>query len=269
MGRVTPERILLAADDVRVEVAPAAGGRIAQITVGGVDLLVGHASRPEAEVPTGWGSYPMVPWAGRVRHGEFEFRGEAHRLAINFEGHAIHGVGFVMPWDVVSFDADSVELALRLPTDERWPFGGSAHQRIVLRDRALRLEVGVTAGDLAFPASVGWHPWFRKPQRLDFHPTAMYARDDEGVALDELVAVPPPPWDDCFENDRPVVLELDGRIVRLTSDCPNWVVYTERPYASCVEPQTSPPDAFNHRPRIVEPGRTLGAWYRMEFSTAT
>ena len=51
------------------------------------------------------------------------------------------------------------------------------------------------------PASLGWHPWFRKPDRLDFHPEAMYRRDDEHIAVDELVDVPPGPWDDCFVNN--------------------------------------------------------------------
>jgi aldose 1-epimerase len=266
---VTSPTVQLADDDLLVDIAPAAGGRIAQISADGIDLLVARASRAEAEEPIGWGCFPMVPWAGRVRHGDFEFAGERRHLAVNFGDHAIHGVGFDMAWDVVATSETSIELALALPTDERWPFGGRAHQRIVVRDGAIRLELDVTAAERAFPAAVGWHPWFRKPQRLEFHPAAMYQRDDDGIALDELVAVPPPPWDDCFENDRPVVIELDGRIVRLTSDCPNWVVYDERPYATCIEPQTAPPDAFNHRPQVVRPGSTLGAWYQLELSHKT
>jgi len=49
---------------------------------------------PEFRSPLAWGSYPMVPWAGRIRHGRFRFDGEEYELPINFGAHAIHGVGF-------------------------------------------------------------------------------------------------------------------------------------------------------------------------------
>ena len=65
------------------------------------------------------------------------------------------------------------DLSLQLPEDQRWPFGGSAHQRIEASENALRLRLSVTAGKRAMPAVIGWHPWFRKPERLDFKPSAM------------------------------------------------------------------------------------------------
>ena len=55
--------------------APEEGGRIAQLTVRGRDLLVpGRAG----DHPMLWGSFPMVPWAGRLRHGRFRFAGHDH-----------------------------------------------------------------------------------------------------------------------------------------------------------------------------------------------
>jgi aldose 1-epimerase len=258
------DRMTIGGDAMSTLVDPTRGGRLAELTVDGTDVLVGHASAPDSTAPTRWGCYPMVPWAGRIRRGRFEFRGSAYELPINFGHHAIHGVGVDAEWNVVDRGPDGVELSLGLPADERWPFGGTARQTIRVAGRTLHLELSVTADRAAFPASLGWHPWFRKPQRLEFHPTAMYRRDDDHIAVDELVAVPPGPWDDCFVNERPVVAEIAGRTLRLTSDCTTWVVYDELPHATCIEPQTGPPDAPNIAPRVVEPGETLAAWYRIE-----
>lgn len=248
---------------IRVDIAPALGGRVAAITVDDVDLLVGRDTAPDTSGPLAWGSYPMVPWAGRIRNGRFSFGGRPHELPINFGDHAIHGVGFTSAWRVVRADERVVELELDLPTDERWPFGGFSRQRIEIDDGGLLQRLSVIAHEVAFPVSLGWHPWFRKPDRLGFHPTAMYRRDHTGIAVDELVAVPAPPWDDCFVNDRPVEVAIDGVEFTLESDCTRWVVYDEPPHATCVEPQTGPPDAFNIEPRIVRPGDAVGAWYRL------
>jgi aldose 1-epimerase len=255
-----PTTITIRSGDTQADIAPDDGGRLAQLTVTGTALLVGWS--PGAE-PTGWGAYPMVPWAGRIRHGRFSFDGIEHQLPINFGDHAIHGVGFSSAWTVEEHAARTVSLRLVLPTDERWPFGGMCEQQFTADDGALTMTISVTATDRAFPFSFGWHPWFRKPTALAFHPSAMYRRDDE-VAVAELVPVPEGPWDDCFVNTEPVQVEIDGVSLRLTSDCDHWVVYDERAYATCIEPQTGPPDAFNIAVRTLEPGESANAWYRIE-----
>lgn len=253
--------ITIAAGRVAADVAPAAGGRLAQLRFDGVPILVGRRD----DLPsTGWGAYPMVPWAGRIRHGRFEFDGVEHQLPINFETHAIHGVGFTREWAVVEQASESVELRLAMPTDATWPFGGSVTQRLAVDRDGITLTMAVRAGERAFPVSFGWHPWFVKPESLDFHPSAMYPRDDEWIALPDTVEVTPPPWDDAFVNTEPVGVVIDGVRLRLTSNCSTWVVYDMRDHATCIEPQTAPPDAFNTAPRRLEPGESLGAWYRIE-----
>ena len=257
----TPDTLDIGNERISIGVAPDHGGRVAFLTVDGVDLIVRRGSVPESAAPTGWGAYPMVPWAGRIRDGRFAFRGREHHLPLNFGAHAIHGVGFAMPWRVIRQDATSIELDLKMPTDARWPFGGVAHQSVVVDGDRVELSLSATATDCAFPASIGWHPWFRTPTRVEFHPTAMYRRDRHGITIDELVDVPPGPWDDCFVNERPVVVTIGEVTVTLTSDCREWVVYDERPHATCIEPQTGPPDALNIRPHVLEPGESLTAWY--------
>jgi aldose 1-epimerase len=247
-----------------VDVEPRAGGRVGRLCADGSELLIGRDDVVTSVSSVNWGSYPMVPWAGRIRRGRFSFGGRTFQLPINFGRHAIHGVGLICAWQVTERTATAIDLELDLPDDMRWPFGGTAQQRIELDGPTVTMHLSVTADDRPFPASLGWHPWFRKPDALEFHPTGMYARDDDHIAVDQLVDVPPPPWDDCFVNTEPVVVTINGVTVRLTSDCDHWVVYDEPTQATCIEPQTGPPDAFNIRPNMVDPGASLGAWYRLE-----
>jgi aldose 1-epimerase len=153
-------------------------------------------------------------------------------------------------------------LSLELPRDDTWPFGGHTDQRITVANGEIVLELAVTAADRRFPAVIGWHPWFRKPDTLAFHPTAMYRRV-EGIAVDERIDVQPGPWDDCFVNVEPVIVTIDDVTVRLTSECTEWVVYDEPEHATCIEPQSGPPDAFNVRPHMLEPGQTLHRSFRI------
>ena len=232
--------IELRAGSASCTVSAADGGRVASLCVDGVDLIVG----PDPSLPAaGWGSYPMVPWAGRIRHGRFRFDGIEYQLPINFETHAIHGTGFEQPWEVVGHDARSVALSCRLA----WVLGGESEQLIELRDNSCTCTLAVRAGDRAMPASIGWHPWFVKPERVDLQFERMYLRDDDYITDGHTVAPPPPPpWDDCFAG--PVAtprLWLGGLEVSITSDCDYWVVYDMPAHATCVEPQTAIPDAFN------------------------
>ena len=254
----------LRAGRLEVALASSAGGRIAQLRFDGVDWLVGANDGWPATIA--WGSYPMVPWAGRLRGGRFDFDGNAHALHPNFGVHAIHGVGFSRPWQVDALDTVSAALSLALPCDAYWPFGGIATQSVRLRGDTLRLELSVQAGEQAMPAVLGWHPWFRKPDRLVFTPSAMYPRDREGIATLPRVAPVPGPWDDCFIADGEIALVREGQCLRLHANTDHWVVYDGTAHATCVEPQTGPPDAFNLVPHHLSPGQRLDLAFDLAWS---
>lgn len=257
-------RLQIRHGELAVEIAPAAGGRVAQITRNGVPWLVDYAADHAAMVA--WGCYPMAPWAGRIRHGRFRFEERDYRLPINLGAHAIHGVALAMPWQVDGHALSHVELSLALPDDTRWPFGGRAHQRIEVSEDQLRMTLAVSAGERAMPATIGWHPWFQKPDRVDIHPRQVYPRDAEGIATLPLAEPPPGPWDDCFLNDQPVLIHRHGQRVQLTSSCDHLVVYDEPTHATCIEPQSGPPDAFNlGRAAHLAPHSTLSDWFLLEW----
>jgi aldose 1-epimerase len=263
-GGSSDARLALRAPGVAVEIDLAAGGRIASFVVHDRELLV-----TEGYGSIAWGSFPMVPFAGRVRDGHFAFRGRGYDLPIEMPPHAIHGTVLDRRWERIDATTISTELG------PNWPFRGRAVQRFELEAGrfAMRLELHA---DEPMPASIGWHPWFRRrPPRVDgaaagpqpgaveleLDATAMYRRDESGIATGELVEPPPGPWDDCFTGLRRAPRLVWPGFLELTieSDCPTWVVYTVPVDAICVEPQTAPPDALNAGPAVVEPGRPLVA----------
>jgi aldose 1-epimerase len=273
---------------VEVTVVPTAGGRLRQITIttdaGTAELLAPSDDvRPNS---TGWGSFPMAPWAGRVRHGRFHFVDEAVRLDLDHSDggasgggpidppapspdvadqadrrHAIHGTVYFRPWTVVDATDTTIEMTCPIDGARNWPYRGVARQLVSLHHDRLELELIVELHDRPAPISIGWHPWFTKPDRLDFSPVAMYRRDAIGLPTGELVAPAPPPWDDCFVNRSPVTLHYDRDVaptITVSSpDCDHWVVFDGTEHATCVEPQSGPPDAPNVRPEIVTPTHPL------------
>ncbi len=253
----------LTARDVTVTIHPSAGCRIGQVTVAGQPLLV---DVPDDRHPMAWGCYPMAPWAGRIRHGRFTFLGVEHQLDINHHdgsgperAHAIHGLVFDRPWldDAVNGASDSSWSATRALG---WEFGGFVTQTFELHPDRIDITLTIESAGRTFPAEVGWHPWFRKPDRLEFTPIAMYQRDEFGIPTGALVEPTEGPWDDCFVNVEPVVLHYDRAVapsVRVESDCDRWVVYDMPAHATCVEPQSGPPDAFNLHPHVVDPDTPL------------
>jgi aldose 1-epimerase len=253
----------LRAGRLEVALAPEAGGRIAHLRYDGVEWLVGEHGGSAAAI--GWGCYPMVPWAGRIRQGRFVFDGRAIELPANFGAHAIHGVGFTRSWHIESIGADAATLSLALPEDAYWPFGGSAAQRIHVRPDRLDLHLSVQAGDQAMPAVLGWHPWFRKPVQVLFSPSAMYPRDGEGIAMLPCVSPAPGPWDDCFINQAEVTLVSGNQRLRLWADTDHWVVYDGAGHATCVEPQTGPPDGFTLAPRRLVPGQKMEVTFTLRW----
>ncbi|MFT6291083.1 MAG: aldose 1-epimerase [Ilumatobacter sp.] len=274
---------------VTVEVAAPDGGRVRQITIddGQTSIAVFAAHEHTPAHSKGWGSFPMAPWAGRIRHGRFNHLHADVRLDLNhIDGpsdngglihpadpapatieandrrHAIHGTTFTRRWDVVSSTDISVEMTCPLEGALGWPFAGTARQILTLHPDHIGFELSVEAeGNTTFPASVGWHPWFVKPDRLDFSPTAMYVRDDIGLPTGELIEPPPGRWDDCFINERPVVMHYDRlvapAITVASEDCDHWVVYDMPDATTCIEPQSGPPDAPTTRPEVVASGRPL------------
>lgn len=238
------------------------GGRLRSVVVDGIELLV-----TSGEGPVMWGSYPMVPFAGRIRDGAFTFRGHDVQLERNWPPNAMHGTGFVRPWNVTGPASIATDLG------PGWPFRGRVTQMFSVDPDGLEVRMTVEA-DEAMPVTLGWHPWFVRQLALPgggasaqvevgFDAAAAYERGPDGLPTGRTIPPGPPPWDDCFTGMRtePVLIWPEALALTIASSLDHWVIYTERPDAVCVEPQSGPPDAVNiGGAALIEAGDALTAW---------
>ncbi|CAN5590347.1 aldose 1-epimerase [soil metagenome] len=235
------------------------GARIISLIAGGTERVVGPTPEASASETT-WGCFLMAPWVGRIARAEITWEGETYWLRPNLEPHAIHGVVFDEAWTIQESGKDSLTCTRDLDP-RRWPFGGRVRQRFALTAGSLVLEATVQAGPRSMPASLGWHPWWRRAVEGDMRVTVntdsvletlpdliptggtVTVADDTDLRdgpelgarrLDHVYTVVRPPalvtWPD---------LELQ---IDFATPLETVVVYTP-PEGVCVEPQTAWPNA--------------------------
>jgi aldose 1-epimerase len=229
------------------------GGRLTRLLDDGVELLAAD------------GCFVMAPWAGRTGYGRFTFEGVEHRLPVpaKHAPHAIHGTVRSRPWTVLDATGSAVHLSIDLGPD--WPWPGRCEHRIGLADDRISLELSVHSDGPAFPAVIGWHPWFTKPTGWDIEADALLERGADhlptGARLLEA-DLTDRPLDDCFEGPHwPVLLHRPELTLSIdATGCRYAVVYDEQAHATCVEPQTGPPNGLaTGEHEIVTPGHPLVA----------
>jgi aldose 1-epimerase len=252
-GRVSD---VLQNDRIRAAIDPTRGARLTSLVIDGFEVLA-HAEDPSVDPDIADGCFPMVPWAGRVRDGRLATADGVRQLPLADDGNALHGLGHVTQWDVVG------EGAYRLTIGEPWPTSGTAELTYRVLDDGLRIDLSWDDSTDS-PCSIGLHPWFARsltaggPADLSFQPDAMVERGDDQLPSGRLVEPSPGPWDDCFRVTGSPTLTWPGALrLGLSSSSPWWVVYSEPASTICVEPQTAPPDAFDH-PSL----RPAGTWPR-------
>ena len=260
-----------------MEVAPASGGRIAALEVEGWDLV-----RRDGWTDREWGSFVMAPWVGRLRNGRVRWRGRTWDVPLTEPPHALHGTVLDVPWDVEEVGATSVRLSVSLGPD--WPFAGRVTRTVELRPNGLVDRLEVHALGEAFPAIVGWHPWFRRratwlPDGSHSQPVTVTVAGGRRVDLD-LDGLPtgwladprPEPEDDVLiEVGEPPIVAWPGG-PELTLEAPSasaWIVYATHPDGVCVEPVTGLPDGLNRgrlgEPPVAEPGRPIEAVFEIRW----
>ncbi len=238
------------------------GGRLASLIVDGLELLV-----TEGEKPTRWGSFPMVPWAGRLPFGKLVFDGTTYEFPITSPPHANHGTAMHTRWTEVG--PGLIETELGAP----WPFGGRVTQQFDLTDHSFTVTMEVHAGDVRMPAQMGWHPWYRRqldrgdPLEVSFAADHIYATDEDQIPTGRLVAVPEGPWDETFIDvtQTPVLTWPGALSVTLTSNFDHWVVFTKPEHAVAIEPQSGAPNDVNRAPQVIEPNGELSGWMQLSW----
>ena len=116
--------------------------------------------------------FPLLPWAHRLGHARFQFKGRDHTTRPNLPGepHAVHGLAWQRPWEIVSHTAqDAVLRQTHLP-DADWPWAYEVLQHVNLTPSALGVQLVFTNTDTQLqPVGLGWWTSFPKRARSRLH----------------------------------------------------------------------------------------------------
>jgi len=266
---MTADLVELSTGSARAFVDTRRGARLSSLSISNHETLVGPLDESGRQRPRfEWGSYPMAPFAGRIRFGRFDFRGRTVEVERRMEPHAIHGMVDDVEWRIIASTA--TDLHVRVEPDQRWPFECVVEQRFSLRPERLRIEGTVVALE-TMPAQIGWHPWFRRPTSIDHRFREWLPRDADGLPGTKAVADPPSLdslVDDCFvSSGDPIPVRVGPARLVLSSDCSHWVVYNGAAHGVCVEPQSGPPNAVETGAHVLEAGETLDRWFEIAWES--
>jgi aldose 1-epimerase len=273
--------VQLRAGTLACEIEPRLGGCIAGLWLDGVPVL---RSRPAAELASARaaGSYPLVPFSNRIAQATLFWQGTQHPLVRNNapEPHAIHGVGWQRPWELLDSEKDFALLAYEHRADSAWPFAFDSSQTFRLREGKLEMTLSLTNhSDRAAPAGLGWHPFFvkRSRSRISFEATGRWE-----MGPDKLPTVRRPSngldaacafldVDHCFDGWTGIVHLRDELLhTRVTSSLSRLVVFTNDTRDSvAVEPVSHVNNAMTLVDRgadpaqlgvaILQPGESISA----------
>lgn len=233
----------------RLDVRPQLGGSVLGLWHGDLAVL-----RPTPEGATHAGQtagFALVPYSNRIGYKAFEWGGERHTIAGGFDDgpHALHGVGFMRPWQVVAQGADRLRLRLEHAGDADWPFAFVAEQQFALDGHGLNLRLNLLNTDAREqPAGLGWHPYFVRRAGALLHGDDVHTQWRCGADL--LPSEPMPlaglngpvvgrPLDHCFSGGNRLGFSDPLMSVELRASSAHWVVFTPSGFDFfCLEPVT-------------------------------
>ena len=156
--------ISLMAGSAVCQLLPEQGGALANWHIGDQAMLRTASSKAiAANEPLGMASFPLVPYSNRIAHAAFEWAGQPYRLSRNFapESHAIHGVGWQLPWQAVEVSENHALLTLDFGGSDYWPWSFKASQEITLHAHALDIKLKAkNQMEMPVPLAFGHHPYF-------------------------------------------------------------------------------------------------------------
>ena len=283
-----PARVSLRGEDIELEVLPAVGARLHNLSVFGQQLLRSPADAGQHERdPFFWGAFVMAPWCNRFAPGPLEVAGQTVDLPVNFrDGTAIHGQVYGRPWGQVGegeFES--------LGGGDGWPW--PYRVALALRPGSASLTIEQSLHNLAdepMPAGLGLHPWFLRPLELAVPARSVYTSNADSDPLPKPVTgahdlsrlrTMTPDLDATWTDlgDPPVEMRWPGgRLVcRLTASSNRGNVFITAASPSdvdavAVEPQTHAPQGLrrllNGEPgalQSIEPGGNLVLTTRLSF----
>lgn len=156
--------LILRGGSLELQLSPSIGGAISSFTWCGPRrrtpiLREGHSP---LENVLDAASFPLVPFANRIRGGSFEFRGRQVRLSPNMTGDPspLHGQGWTSPWRTqAASEAEAVLMFDHAPGEWPWAYEARQHLRLVGDSLCVRLTC-LNGSDEPMPCGLGLHPYF-------------------------------------------------------------------------------------------------------------
>lgn len=229
--------VRLQAGALTCELEPELGGCIAGLWRQGAPVLR-SAERSQLSTARQSGCYPLVPFSNRIAHATLQWQGTLYPLVRNNgdEPHAIHGVGWQRPWQLLDSDSVYALLSYEHRADSAWPFAFDSSQSFRLAPDSLALTLSVTnQSRQPAPAGLGWHPFFMKRSgaHLFFRAGGVWEMGDDKLPTRRIASTgidadcAALDVDHCFDGwDGRAVLR-DGMFeIELTSNLSRLVVFT-------------------------------------------
>lgn len=238
--------------EVRVQTL---GAYLLAFQVRGKDVILQGAERQ-----TRGGMAILIPFANRVKGGEYKWRGRTYRLPKNREGNAIHGLVMDREWSLDRVDGNNVSLSLLLE-DPGYPEPLLIRTSYLLGENRLTWLAQVkNVGDHEAPLVVGTHPYFRVEGTWELSPAVgKKCISVERVPTGEMVdwVITPGEYDDCFLLPGELTLASSYSKLRIVRTNMDFIqLFTGIPGSVAVEPMSGAPDAFHNGMglRVVNPG---------------
>ncbi|HEU5482393.1 MAG TPA: aldose 1-epimerase [Sphingomicrobium sp.] len=156
--------LMLRAGSLELELSPSVGGAISKLA-----WIAGERRAPilrEGHTPLenvlDAASFPLVPFANRIRGGSFTFRGRQVRLSPNMPGDPspLHGQGWTSEWRTETVSEDEAALVFHHEPGE-WPWSYEARETLRLVEDCLWLRLACrNTSDEPMPCGLGFHPYF-------------------------------------------------------------------------------------------------------------
>ena len=246
--------------------------------LGGKDIL----KQTPDDNPTHGGCAILLPYAGRVRNGEYTYEGKSYSLPKNSEGNAIHGFLKDTNLEIKRSEASLIEMSTSLAHSGYTTTLGVMIQ-YELSDTRLSVSIRTTnTGKRESPLSIGFHPYFLgkswelehncSVERLEMEDN--YFPDGRTLSVDfNRKKLEKEKFDDCFSFPCDAHLVTDQIKLGISKRSMPYTVLFNGKWAEgksvAFEPYTSAPDAFNNGIGLIHlaGGKSFECGFTIELSS--
>ncbi len=255
------------------------GAYVRNLALNGQEILMPSGDGKD----THGGMAVMLPFANRIRNGEYGWEGKKYHLPRNSGNNSIHGLTRDVEWNIAHRGKSTVSLTYSLISDGYpVPLFLKVIYHLTGSDFKVTFEARNEGKTLA-PFMAGMHPYFNfsGPWSLESQRNLLmlnykdrYFPDGtfESLKPDDVGSASGKTYDNTFIAGSPIVLKSKGQRIRITPDeMPYLVVYNgeySRGKSVALEPMTGAPNSFNNRIGliIIPPGESFscGSKFQLE-----